>query len=160
MRVVIAGAGSVGRSIAQELLYNNHQVLLIDKGADEASIRRVPEANWLAADACEIDALNEAGLADCDAALKKGGRNSAFMDSRGLVLLRMGRLDDAIAQYDAALKLQPKQAWSLYGRGLAKLRRGDVAGGRTDLSAAAALDPGLPQQAQRLGLATEAETKA
>lgn len=102
----------------------------------------------------------EAGLADCDAALKKGGRNSAFMDSRGLVLLRMGRLDDAIVQYDAALKLQPKQAWSLYGRGLAKLRRGDVAGGRTDLSAAAALDPGLPQQAQRLGLATEAETKA
>lgn len=102
----------------------------------------------------------EAGLADCDAALKKGGRNSAFMDSRGLLLLRMGRLDDAIAQYDAALKLQPKQAWSLFGRGLAKLRRGDVAGGRTDMSAAATIDPGLLQQAMRLGLVTEAESKA
>ena len=34
MRVVIAGAGSVGRSIAQELLYNNHQVLLIDNDGD------------------------------------------------------------------------------------------------------------------------------
>lgn len=102
----------------------------------------------------------EAGLADCDAALRKGGRNSAFMDSRGLLLLRMGRLDEAIAQYDAALKLQPKQAWSLYGRGLAKLRRGDAAGGRLDMSAAAAIDPQLPQQVKRLGLATEAETKA
>ena len=73
MRVVIAGAGSVGRSIARELLYNNHTVLLIDKGADETSIRRVPEANWLVADACEIDALNEAGLADCDVVVAATG---------------------------------------------------------------------------------------
>ena len=56
MRVVIAGAGSVGRSIAKELLYNTHTVLLIDKAADEHAIRRVPDANWLVADACEIDA--------------------------------------------------------------------------------------------------------
>ena len=34
MRVVIAGAGSVGRSIARELLDNGHQVLLIDKDAE------------------------------------------------------------------------------------------------------------------------------
>ena len=31
MRVVIVGAGSVGRSIGQELLQNDHSVLLIDK---------------------------------------------------------------------------------------------------------------------------------
>ena len=31
MRVVIAGAGSVGRWIARELLANGHEVLLIDK---------------------------------------------------------------------------------------------------------------------------------
>ncbi len=31
MRVVIAGAGSVGRSIARELLDNGHQVLLVDR---------------------------------------------------------------------------------------------------------------------------------
>ena len=102
----------------------------------------------------------EAGLADCDAALKKGGRNSAFMDSRGLVLLRMGRLNEAIRQYDAALKLQPKQAWSLYGRGLAKLRRGDVAAGRLDMAAAVAIDPGLAQQVKRLGVASDDESKA
>lgn len=101
----------------------------------------------------------EAGLADCDAALKKGGRNSSFMDSRGLILLRLGRLDEAIRQYDAALKLQPKQAWSLYGRGLAKLRNGDAAGGRADMAEAAGISPDLPNRVTRLGLATEAETK-
>ncbi len=31
MKVAIAGAGAVGRSIARELLQNEHQVLLIDK---------------------------------------------------------------------------------------------------------------------------------
>ena len=31
MRVAIAGAGAVGRSIARELLDNGHEVLLIDK---------------------------------------------------------------------------------------------------------------------------------
>jgi tetratricopeptide (TPR) repeat protein len=97
----------------------------------------------------------EAALADCDAALKRGGRNSSFMDSRGLVLLRMGRLDEAIAQYDAALKLQPKQAWSLYGRGLAKLRKGDKAGGEADIAAATALQPSLPEEVKRRGLASE-----
>ena len=37
MRVVIAGAGSVGRSIARELLTNGHAVLLVDK--DPSAIR-------------------------------------------------------------------------------------------------------------------------
>ena len=34
MRVAIAGAGAVGRSIARELITNGHQVLLIDKAAE------------------------------------------------------------------------------------------------------------------------------
>ena len=40
MRVVIAGAGAVGRSVAQELIGNGHSVLLIDK--TPASIRALP----------------------------------------------------------------------------------------------------------------------
>lgn len=101
----------------------------------------------------------EAALADCDAALKRGGRNSAFMDSRGLVLLRMGRLDEAIAQYDAALKLQPKQGWSLYGRGVAKVRRGDKTGGEADIAAAKAARPGIADEAARLGVTVEAAAR-
>lgn len=101
----------------------------------------------------------ETALADCDVALKRGGRNSAFMDSRGLVLLRMGRLDEAIAQYDAALKLQPKQGWSLYGRGVAKLRRGDKAGGEADIAAAKAARPGIAEEASRLGVTVDAAAR-
>ncbi|MGH3386863.1 MAG: NAD-binding protein, partial [Nocardioidaceae bacterium] len=33
MRVTIAGAGAVGRSVAAELITNGHRVLLIDKDA-------------------------------------------------------------------------------------------------------------------------------
>ena len=52
MRVVITGAGSVGRSIARELLHNGHQVLLMDKERKDLHTR-IPDANWLLADACE-----------------------------------------------------------------------------------------------------------
>ena len=94
-------------------------------------------------------------LADCDLALKRGGRNSGFMDSRGWVLLRMGRLDEAIGQYDAAIKAQPKQAWSIYGRGLAKLRKGDKAGAKADIAAAKAIEPAVAENAKRAGLVPE-----
>ena len=42
MRVAIAGAGNVGRSIARELLENGHEVLLIDKDPD--AIKAEPRA--------------------------------------------------------------------------------------------------------------------
>ena len=44
MRVAIAGAGNVGRSIAAELVENGHQVLLIDRdpARDADRIERVP----------------------------------------------------------------------------------------------------------------------
>jgi tetratricopeptide (TPR) repeat protein len=51
-------------------------------------------------------------LADCNAALKSRPDGAAFLDSRGLVRLRMGDLDKSIADYDASLKLQPQNAWS------------------------------------------------
>ncbi|MEN3273959.1 MAG: trk/ktr system potassium uptake protein, partial [Actinomycetota bacterium] len=54
MRVAIAGAGNVGRSIATELLGNGHEVLLIEKEAKALKVDSVPQAEWLLADACEI----------------------------------------------------------------------------------------------------------
>lgn len=44
MRVAIAGAGAVGRSIAGELLENGHEVLLVDKAPTAISVERVPQA--------------------------------------------------------------------------------------------------------------------
>jgi len=73
MRVVIAGAGSVGRSIARELLMNGHEVLLIDRDPLAIRVTSVPDAQWLLADGCEIASLDEAGLADCDVVVAATG---------------------------------------------------------------------------------------
>ena len=77
MRVVIAGAGSVGRSIARELIRNGHQLLLIDRDADGERVAKVPDAAWLQVDACELTALNEAGVADCDVVVAATGDDKA-----------------------------------------------------------------------------------
>jgi tetratricopeptide (TPR) repeat protein len=90
-------------------------------------------------------------LADCEAALKSDPKSPEFLDSRGLVRLRMGQLDAAIADYDAALAAAPKLAGSLYGRGLARLKKGD-AGGKADLDAAKALSPDVAPEFERFGL--------
>ena len=77
MRVVITGAGSVGRSIARELLHNGHQVLIIDKDADDVQASRVPDAAWLLADACEIAVLEEAKVHECDVVVAATGDDKA-----------------------------------------------------------------------------------
>ena len=46
MRVAIAGAGAVGRSIARELITNGHQVLLIDKDPGSIKPERVPDGSF------------------------------------------------------------------------------------------------------------------
>ena len=73
MRVAIAGAGNVGRSIARELLENGHEVLLIDKAPTAISVERVPQAEWLLADACEITSLDEAALQRCNVVIAATG---------------------------------------------------------------------------------------
>ena len=73
MRVAIAGAGAVGRSIAGELLENGHEILLIDKAPTAISVERVPLAEWLLADACEITSLDEAALQRCNVVIAATG---------------------------------------------------------------------------------------
>ena len=58
MRVAIAGAGNVGRSIAAELVENGHEVLLIDKDPHAIKSETLAEAEWLA-DACELSSLEK-----------------------------------------------------------------------------------------------------
>ena len=77
MRVAIAGAGAVGRSIARELITNGHEVLLIDKKADAIKPERVPDAEWLLADSCELSSLEEARLNHCDVVIAATGDDKA-----------------------------------------------------------------------------------
>ena len=73
MRVAIAGAGNVGRSIANELIENGHQVMLIEKLPGRVRPERVPEAEWILADACEVASLQEAAVQRCDVVVAATG---------------------------------------------------------------------------------------
>jgi trk system potassium uptake protein TrkA len=73
MRVAIAGAGNVGRSIAQELVENGHQVLLIERLPKMLRPERVPTAEWALADACELSSLQELDIASCDVVVAATG---------------------------------------------------------------------------------------
>ena len=105
MRVVIAGAGSVGRSIARELIRNDHEVLLIDKDTFPARVARVPSASWLQADACEITALEEAGLATCDVVVGATGD-----DKVNLVLSLLAKTEFAVPRTIARVN-NPRNEW-------------------------------------------------
>ena len=105
MRVVIAGAGSVGRSIARELLRNEHHVLLIDRDADGERVAKVPDASWLQADACEIEALSEAGLADCEVVVAATGD-----DKVNLVLSLLAKTEFGVPRTVARVN-NPKNEW-------------------------------------------------
>lgn len=73
MRVAIAGAGNVGRSIANELIGNGHQIMLIERDPSRMRTHLVPEAKWVLADACELSSLEDAGMAGCDVAVAATG---------------------------------------------------------------------------------------
>jgi len=68
MRIVIAGAGSVGRFMARQLVASGHDVTIIDQAPAVAS--RFGSADngltWQIGDACEVDTLAAAGCAEAD----------------------------------------------------------------------------------------------
>jgi len=73
MRIGIAGAGAVGRSVAQELLHDGHKVLLIERDPRQYEPATVPAADWLLADACELRSLEECGMELCDVVIAATG---------------------------------------------------------------------------------------
>jgi trk system potassium uptake protein TrkA len=73
VRIGIAGAGQVGRSVARELLDNGHKVLLIERERSRYEPHTVPDADWLIADACELSSLEEAGVQTCDVLIAATG---------------------------------------------------------------------------------------
>jgi trk system potassium uptake protein TrkA len=77
MRIAIAGAGNVGRSVARELLGYGHKVLLIERERRKFEPDTAAEADWLLADACELSALEEAGIQMCDVLIAATGDDKA-----------------------------------------------------------------------------------
>ncbi len=83
------------------------------------------------------------GLADCNRALRLLPGNSDYLDSRGLVFLRMGHLDDAIRNFERALQKEPALPTALYGRGVARLRAGAWVAAQADILQARRIDPAV-----------------
>lgn len=73
MRVAIAGAGAVGRAIAGVLLEDGHKVLLIERLRAKYRPDLVPDADWMLADACELQTLRTAEVQACDVVVAAAG---------------------------------------------------------------------------------------
>jgi trk system potassium uptake protein len=105
MRVAIAGAGNVGRSIAGELLENGHEVLLIEREPKALKKQTVPNADWLLADACELDTLEEARLQDCSVVVAATGD-----DKVNLVVSLLAKTEYGVPRVVARIN-HPKNEW-------------------------------------------------
>lgn len=71
---------------------------------------------------------------DCDDAIRFDAGASQALHARGLMNLRLGQWDQAVADYSAALTLEPRDYRSLFGRGVARLRKGEREAGERDLA--------------------------
>ncbi len=105
MKVVIAGAGSVGRSVARELLGKDHEVLLIDRNKKAVRRDRVPGAAWLLGDACELGGLEEANLAEADVVVAATGD-----DKTNLVLSLLSKTEFGVPRTVARVN-NPRNEW-------------------------------------------------
>jgi trk system potassium uptake protein TrkA len=108
MRVAIAGAGAVGRSIARELVENQHQVMLIERDLSHIDPAAVEEAEWVHADACELQTLEDAGIESCDVVIAATGD-----DKVNLVVSLLAKTEFAVRRVVARVN-DPQNEW-LFG---------------------------------------------
>ena len=121
-------------------------------GALEAEPRSPDQLNQACYALAGEDMELERALADCDASLRSRPGDAATLDSRGLVLMRLGRDAEALEAYNAALAVRPAKHSSLYGRGLVEARMGRKDDAARDIQAALAARPALRQMFEDMGI--------
>lgn len=105
MKIVIVGAGSVGRSIARELLQKSHRVLLIDRNATPERLARVEGAQWLEGDACELSVLHSAELESAEVVVAATGD-----DKVNLVVSLLAKTEFGVPRTVARVS-HPRNEW-------------------------------------------------
>ncbi|NIH88185.1 potassium channel family protein [Amycolatopsis granulosa] len=105
MRVAIAGAGAVGRSIAKELIDGGHQVMLIERQAGQFEPESVEQADWVLGDACEVSTLEESGIERCDVVIAATGD-----DKVNLVVSLLAKTEFAVRRVVARVN-NPANEW-------------------------------------------------
>jgi len=109
MRVVIAGGGSVGRFIAEQLHETRHDVLIMD--TDPAVVRSAERSHepvgvpWLQADACEATRLAEAQVDKADVVAAVTGD-----DEDNLVISLLAKQEFGVPRVLARVN-NPKNEW-------------------------------------------------
>ncbi|MHB8513052.1 MAG: potassium channel family protein [Actinomycetota bacterium] len=106
MRVVIAGAGNVGRYLAADLLKRNHEVVIIEQRIEVVNKAKVGiDATWIHADACEPWVLEKAELNRSDVMVSATGD-----DEDNLVISLLSKQEFAVPRVVARVN-HPRNAW-------------------------------------------------
>ena len=104
MKVAIAGAGAVGRSIARELV-ENHTVTLLERNPDHLDVDAIPAAHWRLGDACELSLLEAVGLEEFDVVIAATGDDKA-----NVVLSLLAKTEFAVPRVVARVN-DPRNEW-------------------------------------------------
>ena len=105
MKVAIAGAGAVGRSIARELVENSHEVTLIERNPDHVDVDAIPAAHWRLGDACELSLLESVQLEEFDVVIAATGDDKA-----NVVLSLLAKTEFAVPRVVARVN-DPRNEW-------------------------------------------------
>ena len=105
MKVAIAGAGAVGRSIARELVENQHDVSLIERNSGHFDVAAIPAAHWLFGDACELTLLESMQLEQFDVVIAATGDDKA-----NVVLSLLAKTEFAVPRVVARVN-DPRNEW-------------------------------------------------
>lgn len=105
MQVLIVGAGSVGSSIARELLSHGHRVTVIDEKPEAIGRSDLSSAQWLIGDACELSILRQASPQDADVIVAATGD-----DKTNLVVSLLARSEFGVPRTVGRVN-NPKNEW-------------------------------------------------
>lgn len=106
MRVVIAGAGNVGRHLALDLVKRRHDVVVIEQKSNVVAKAQIGvDASWIHGDACEPWVLEKAELARADVMVSATGD-----DEDNLVISLLAKQEFAVPRVVARVN-HPKNAW-------------------------------------------------
>ena len=107
MNIVIAGGGSVGRFIAEQLVGSGHRVAIVDNDADVVGRHddTIPGVTWVKGDACDINTLKDAGLESADVVASVTGD-----DEDNLVVSLLAKQEFAVPRVVARVN-NPNNEW-------------------------------------------------
>jgi tetratricopeptide (TPR) repeat protein len=122
------------------------------------SSKSAAELNSLCWAKATADILLQSALEDCEASLKLDPESGSSEDSLGMVLLKLGRLDESLQAYDKAIARKTGAA-SLMGRAFVYLRKGDRADAEADAAAARKIAPDIDETFATYGLKFDEDRK-